>query len=229
MWWLDFWAQERRVFFNLSSNITWRGRFVAVIQNELGEVSLDGKLTEDAFAVADLTEGTVCCTLLGELRPALREIVTNYQPDLIVLEMSGAANPLGLAEDLLALEEWIAFDSVTTIIDAENFQQSLREHDIVGDQVRAADLIVINKTDLIALDDLVELKREIRKLNDHAAITETRHGYVNPRLLYDADLELKTDATEGRVAGQHTPVFPATVEKHHHDGLSTARVITTQP
>jgi hypothetical protein len=60
-----------------------------------GWPNLDGKLTEDAFAVAELTEGTVCCTLLGELQPALHEIVVNYQPDLVVLEMSGAANPIG--------------------------------------------------------------------------------------------------------------------------------------
>jgi len=200
-----------------------RGRFVAVIQNELGKVSLDGKLTGDAIAVTELTEGAVCCTLLGDLRPALREVVTNYQPDLIILEMSGAANPLGFSEDMLALEEWITFDSVTTIVDAENFRLSLREHEIVGDQVRAADLIVINKTDLISPDKLVELKQELQKLNDHATITETRYGYVNPRLLYDADLDITTDAGMARPDEHRAPATPTTADEHHHN-LSAARV-----
>ena len=68
--------------------------------------------------------------------------------------------------------------------------------------------LIINKTDLIAPESLVEFKREIRKLNDRAVVTETRYGYINPRLFYDADLELKADTTEGLSAGQHAPAPP---------------------
>ncbi len=62
------------------------------------------------------------------------------------------------------------------------------------------------------------------KLNQHAAITETQHGYVNPRLWYDTDVETHADADECHAVGQHTGPPRSSTEKHHHEALSAVRV-----
>lgn len=199
-------------------------RFVAVVQNEVGEVSLDGKILDDAYAITELNAGTVCCSLVGELRPAIQNLLNNFHPDVIVIETSGAANPLGLQADIRALEDLVRFDSVTTIVDAEQFERSLNEYDVVADQVRAADVIVLNKTDLVTGGQLVHLDETLRALNPYAAMSHTRNGAVNPGLLYDFGLAAGGDdhedkATKGDISSAHTYTHT-----HTHDEVASCKV-----
>lgn len=191
-------------------------RFVAVIQNEVGEVSVDASLLDDAYAVTELNDGTVCCTLVGELRPSLQRILNNFHPDVIVIETSGIANPLGLQADMRTLEDLVRFDSVTTVVDAEQFERSIKEFDVAADQVRAADVIVLNKTDLASKEQLLTLEETLRTLNAHAAITRARHGGVNPGLLYDFDLAASRSVDDQSVHGQEFV--------HTHDALTSRKI-----
>ena len=70
---------------------TQRSRFVAVIQNEIGEIGLDGKLLD--YAVTEIDEGCVCCSLVGNVKRAVQGILESFSPDVIILETSGLANP----------------------------------------------------------------------------------------------------------------------------------------
>ncbi|MDX2495771.1 MAG: GTP-binding protein [Desulfuromusa sp.] len=161
-----------------------RDRFVAVLQNEFGEVGLDGKLLDQSYSVTELNEGTVCCTLAGKLRPAISHIINRFQPDVIVLETSGTTNPIGLRDDFLPLSKMVRFDSITTVVDASNYA-AVDSYEVAADQITAADLIVLNKIDLVDEQRLEQITRDIRSRNPHASVYPTTQGYINPGLVYE--------------------------------------------
>jgi G3E family GTPase len=202
-----------------------RDRFVAVLQNEFGETGLDGKLLDDTYSVTELNEGTVCCTLSGELRPAINNIINRFQPDMIVLETSGATNPIGLRDDFMPLSEMVRFDSITTVVDASNYH-AVEKYEVAADQIIAADLIVLNKTDMVDEQTLEKITKDIRSRNPFASIHPTTQGYINPGLIYDLDVT-RSDTKDTL---NESPELTTNHSHHHsHDGISTLKIDLEQP
>jgi G3E family GTPase len=164
---------------------TQRSRFVAVIQNEIGEVGLDGKLLD--YTVTEIDEGCVCCSLAGNLKQAVRGFLESFSPDTIILETSGLANPLNLLEDITELGEVLRFDSTVTLVDALNLDAALADSPIAADQIRAADVIVLNKSDLVDDARLEAVRRRVQEINPRAPQFCTTQGDLNPGLIFDAD------------------------------------------
>jgi G3E family GTPase len=164
---------------------TQRSRFVAVIQNEIGEIGLDGKLLD--YAVTEIDEGCVCCSLAGNLKRAVQSILESFSPDFIILETSGLANPLNLLEDMTELGEVVRFDSTVTLVDALNLETALAGTPIAADQIRVADVIVLNKADLVDDARLESVRRRVREINPRAPQFCTTQGDLNPALIFDAD------------------------------------------
>jgi len=162
---------------------TQRSRFVAVIQNEIGEIGLDGQLLD--YAVTEIDEGCVCCSLAGNLKRAVHGIMERFSPDCIILETSGLANPLNLLEELGELADLVRFDITVTVVDALNVESSLADCAIVADQIAAADLLLLNKVDLVDNTRLRTVRQRLAALNARAPIVAVRHGDANPALLFD--------------------------------------------
>jgi G3E family GTPase len=162
---------------------TQRSRFVAVIQNEIGEIGLDGKLLD--YTVTEIDEGCVCCSLVGNLKRAIQSILESFSPDYIILETSGLANPKNLLDDLGELAETVRLDATVTVVDALNFESTLANYAIAADQVAAADVLLLNKSDLVDEARLEQVKRQLGRLNANAPICVTRRGDVNPALIFD--------------------------------------------
>ncbi len=162
---------------------TQRSRFVAVIQNEIGEIGLDGQLLD--YTVTEIDEGCVCCSLAGNLKRAIHGILGRFAPDCIILETSGLANPRNLLAELGELSELVRFDITVTIVDALNFEHSLGESAIVTDQIAAADLLILNKHDLVDETRLREVRRQLARLNANAPVVVASHGDINPALIFD--------------------------------------------
>ena len=132
-----------------------------------------------------------------------------------MLETSGAANPIGMQEDIRALEELVRFDSITTVVDAEKFEESQRHYDVVSDQVEAADVVVLNKIDLVDDISLARLKLKLSNLNPYALLVSATQGVINPSLLYEFDLA--TDSK--RKMHQHDAHH-----EHRHDAISSEKI-----
>jgi len=164
---------------------TQRHRFVAVIQNEIGEIGLDGKLLD--YTVTEIDEGCVCCSLAGNLKRAVHGILENFSPDYIILETSGLANPLSLLEDMTELDAVVRFDSTVTLVDALNLDAALAGGPLAADQVGAADVIVLNKRDLVDGARAEAVRRQVRQINPRAPVFCTTYGDLNPALIFDAD------------------------------------------
>ncbi len=164
---------------------TQRSRFVAVIQNEVGEIGLDGKLLD--YTVTEIDEGCVCCSLAGSLKRAVQGIIGSFSPDAIILETSGLANPKNLLDDLGELAEWVRIDAVVTVVDALNFDTCVQNYTIAMDQVAAADVLILNKSDLANEKRLRGLRDRLRQINPHAPIIVTCRGDVNPAMIFDTE------------------------------------------
>ncbi len=182
---------------------TQRSRFVAVIQNEIGEVGLDGKLLD--YSVTEIDEGCVCCSLAGNLKRAVRGILDGFSPDAFILETTGLANPLNLLDEMAELDELVRFDSTVTVVDALNLDAALAGGPIAFDQIRAADVVVLNKADLAGETRMEEALRRVRELNPRAPVFRTVHGDLNPALVFDADDPSRRGAEESGPPGPSAP------------------------
>jgi len=200
---------------------TQRSRFVAVIQNEIGEVGLDGKLLD--YTVTEIDEGCVCCSLVGNLKRAVSDILSDFQPDFIILETTGAANPLNLLDEISELEDLVRYDCTVTVVDSLNFDFTLSRFAIAVDQIRAADVLVLNKCDLVSDGDLRRVRKQIGNLNPKAIVFSTINGDLNPALIFETG-----DAGENKKIV--SPTSGSTFHKAHvQDGLRCDTLTLSAP
>jgi len=159
-------------------------RFVAVVQNEIGERGLDAELLDQTYAVTRMDEGCVCCSLAGNLRAALNNILSQFDPDIIVLETTGLANPANMLREIEELGDILEFRSLTTLVDGHGGTRTLERFEVARDQVRLADQILVNKWDLADPEELTHLEERIRRLNPWAKRHRVSHGEIHSGLLY---------------------------------------------
>ncbi|NDV18675.1 hypothetical protein GO013_04480 [Pseudodesulfovibrio sp. JC047] len=168
-----------------------KNHFVAVIQNEIGQKGLDGKLLGQTYAVTEVDEGCVCCTLAGSLRSALSGILSEFQPDFVVLETTGLANPANLLSELADLDDLLNFASVTTVLDAAGAEHTLAEFEVARSQVRLADVLLINKIDRVNEATVAALKHTLRALNPSGDLHCMTNGDIQSTLLYGVNFRKK--------------------------------------
>ena len=190
-----------------------RSRFVAVIQNEIGEVGLDGKLLD--YTVTEIDEGCVCCSLVGNLKRAVHGILSSFQPDFIILETTGAANPLNLLDEIGELEDLIRYDCTVTVVDALNLDFTLSRFEIAADQIRAGDVLLLNKCDLVSDAGLEKARKRLQEINPRAVVFTTTRGNLNPSFIFDMDVQGRGKDALPVTPGGHIPIH----HSHVHDGL----------
>lgn len=195
-----------------------RDELVAIIQNEIGQTGVDGKLLEGDDSIVELDEGCVCCTLAGNLSKGIRQLKARFSPKVIVLEATGLANPFNILNELDTLRPLVRLESITTLVDAANAPNLLANHEIARDQISAADTILLNKCDLADKAELAALRKTLRGLNHRAVLVETEFGAVNPGHVYDIN-----------PFEQHAGLLPSMPHRTHHDhaheGFTSQRFI----
>jgi len=158
------------------------GLKIAVLVNDFGAVNIDAQLVVDvdeAEEMVSLSNGCVCCTIRGDLLTSVEKIVTRDDPpDWIVLETSGVSDPIDVVLTLRPLET-IRIESVLTMIDAENLLDTLDAHRILAmNQIGTADLVLLNKVDLVDEAQLAKVRQAIQRITRDARIIETVQGDV---------------------------------------------------
>lgn len=204
---------------------TANNRFVAVIQNEIGETGLDTYLLEDNYAVIEMDEGCVCCSLIGQLKKGILQILANHKPDVIILETSGLANPLNLMAELDEIRDLIRFNSVTTIVDGQNYASAMQFSGIVIDQITSANILLLNKTDLLSTHIINSITEELQLLNPTARIIESVGGDVNPALLYDVDEDHMSSSDKSNGDDNKS----SKKSNHLNEGLSSKKIAFNKP
>ncbi len=159
------------------------GRKYAVVVNEFGELGVDNDLVVDADEeVFEMNNGCVCCTVRGDLIRILGGLMKRRgKLDGIIIETTGLANPAPVAQTFFVDEDVRAktrLDAIVTVADAKHLPQRLADSHEAEDQIAFADVIVLNKTDLVTPEELDEVERRIRAINRFAKIYRTTRASV---------------------------------------------------
>lgn len=190
------------------------GKKVAVIVNEFGEVGIDNQLIIDADEeVFEMNNGCICCTVRGDLIRIIGNLMRRRDRfDHLVIETTGLADPAPVIQTFFVDDEvqtQARLDAVVTVVDARHIWQHW-EADEAVEQIAFADVILLNKTDLVTAEELAELERRIRGMNAIAKIYRTRNAQI------EMDALLGLNAFDLNQALQVDPDF-LNEDAHEHD------------
>jgi G3E family GTPase len=158
---------------------------IAIMMNEFGEIAIDSQIIEGKnVRIADLGGGCVCCSLLGEFEVAVTEVIDTVHPDLIIVETTGVAEPDALLFDIQENLPQVRLDGVVTVADADAMVRYPRLGQTGRAQLEAADIILLNKVDLVAAEQLAEVTARLTQLNEDAPILPTQRCQVDPEVLF---------------------------------------------
>jgi G3E family GTPase len=158
---------------------------MAILMNEFGEIAIDSKVVEGKnVRMAELAGGCVCCSLVGEFEAAVDEVIAAVAPDLIVVETTGVAESDALVMDIQDTLTSVRLDGVVTVADADALVRFPRLGHTTRLQIEAADLILLNKVDLVSAAELERVKADLARLNPTAAVIPTQRGQIDPDLLF---------------------------------------------
>ncbi|MED4586885.1 GTP-binding protein [Brevibacillus choshinensis] len=153
---------------------------VVVMMNEMGEEDIDGEQLQGfGFPVKKLLDGCICCSIRGEMTESLKEVITSLNPDKILIETTGVADPIDVIDGLTHPElfESIDLKGIISVVDASRFlelnsrfQSTSALVKTIRNQVKYADLLLVNKVDMTPADMLEKVQRKLSELNPHAPV-----------------------------------------------------------
>jgi G3E family GTPase len=159
------------------------GKRIAVIENEFGEVGVDHQLVIGAEEeIFETNNGCICCTVRGDLLRILGQLLKRRDKfDYIMIETTGMADPGPVAQTFFLDDDFkqqFLLDAIVTVVDCRHIEQHLDQMDEPGEQVAFADVILLNKTDLVSLAELERIERRVRAINGTARIHRTQNADI---------------------------------------------------
>lgn len=157
---------------------------IAVIVNEFGELGIDSKILEgESLRLVELEDGCVCCSLIGDFEAAIQELLEAFELQAIVIETTGVAEPESLIALLSDDISGVTLDGVVTVVDADAMAAFAMWGRTLSSQLESADLILLNKSDLIDSEERSRIRARIREMNPKAPVVETVHAHVDPEIV----------------------------------------------
>ena len=191
------------------------GRRAAVVSNEFGELGIDGALLNRADDdYVELSGGCVCCRLSDELVETLQLLRERANPDLVIVETSGVALPFDVQLNFWRepIADWIETDVAVIVVNAEQVAEERDLDGIFAQQVSSADLLLLNKIDLVGPEALPQLEAALREIEPDAPLIRAAQAQVDPALLFPPD----PDGVRERRRSEPTDTRP-----HHHEKFAT--------
>lgn len=208
-----------------------RERYTGVLQNEIGEVDLDSALLESDTQVEALDEGCVCCSLADSLRPGLLRLKAQMPADQFILETTGLANPANLLDAARELDDLVLPGLVITVMDAVDLLRMLKADSLKKEvqgirlaQVEKADILVINKADAIAPEEVSLVTDALRAINPRALVLPGYDGSVAFAEL-DAFYNAWLDRKKGRLPSRQPFLDHFGAKSTHEDEGYGTRVV----
>lgn len=199
----------------------------AIVMNELGEINLDSQLMNSQVPTAEMLGGCICCSISSDLSSELHALIHDHHPDVIVIETTGAANPMELIDAVTetALYTPIELRAIVTVVDGPELlrrqRRGGRTFKLMRDQIRCATELVLNKTDLLAADELVEVQQLVREWNVHAPLHVTTRCAA-PLTVFDLQSQRRVEH-EPTSTAHHGP--DCSCGAHHTEHESHAHVM----
>jgi len=192
------------------------GRRYAVIVNEFGEIGIDNDLiVESDEEIYEMNNGCVCCTVRGDLIRVVEGLTRRPgRFDAIVVETTGLADPVPVAQTFFMdddVRSKTRLDAVVALVDAKHLPLRLKDSKEAEDQIAFADVVVLNKTDLVTPEELAAVEATVRAINPTAKIHRTERSGV------DLANVLDRGAFDLKRALENDPHFLDAEEHDHHD------------
>lgn len=194
---------------------------VAYIKNEIGDTDIDTKLMEGKdIKTAELLNGCICCTLVGPFASAVSELIATFNPDRIIIEASGAADPSAIALMINSHPE-LYRDGIISVVDVENFEGYKDLSVTAQKQTQFTDLVIFNKVESVPIERKKAVVGYVRELNTHSPIIEAPNGKVDPELVFGLDPSGLEPFLEHHHHEQHDHI--------HADNFAAFSVRNTEP
>ena len=143
---------------------------IAIIENEIGSASVDSSIIQEAgYSVTEMLAGCVCCTLIGQLVPAINRLCDELEPDLVILEATGVAEPTGMRDNV---ERYAGLPvRIVTLVDAARWERiRIPLEMLLKSQLEPTDAVCLNKVDLVDDRQITSIEESIREMNASAPI-----------------------------------------------------------
>lgn len=188
------------------------GKRIAVIENEYGEIGIDHEIVVNADEeIFEMNNGCICCTVRGDLIRILGQLSRKKDRfDYVIIETTGLADPAPVAQTFFVDEDirkHFKLDSIVTLVDSYHVTQQLESNPECPRQIGFADVILLNKTDLVSREDLQSITSTIRLINSEAKIVETERSKVDLKQILNIG---------GFDLNKTLEVHPDFLTAHHH-------------
>ena len=160
----------------------YNGEKLVLIENEFGEIGIDGGFMKDAgIEVTEMNQGCICCSLVGDFGKALQKVLDEYAPDRILIEPSGVGKLSDVIKAVMDIDsDEIVLNSYTTVCDASKIKMYMKNFgEFYKNQVETAKTIVLSRSQKLSDEKLAEAVAMIKELNDHATIVTTNWDEIS--------------------------------------------------
>ncbi len=194
------------------------GKKYAVIVNEFGEIGIDNDLVVGADEeVFEMNNGCICCTVRGDLIRIIGGLIKRKDKfDAILVETTGLADPAPVAQTFFTdddVKKRTRLDSIVTVVDAKHVGLRLEDADEAEEQIAFADVILLNKTDLVSKEELAKIEARIRTINPFAKVHHTVRSNIDlDQILDRGSFDLN------RIIGLDPDFLEGGHDHHHHHG-----------
>lgn len=206
------------------------GKKIAVVLNEIGDVNLDSELVVQSLGeeLKIMNNGCICCTVRGDLTKICLNLLKNKVDfEHVVIETTGMADPSPVAQTFFmeeSLSKHFYLDAVVTVVDAKHIEQNLAELKETQDQIGFADVILLNKIDLVPEVELKKVERKIASINALAKVFRTVQSQVSIAEVFGInafDLEARLELNPALSQEYH--------EHNHDDNIQSVYLEETSP
>ena len=192
----------------------FQGEQVVLIENEFGEIGIDGGFLKEAgIQIREMNSGCICCSLVGDFGTSLKEVVTKYDPDRILIEPSGVGKLSDVIKAVQGVQDEvdIKLNSYTTVVDAKKCKMYMKNFgEFFDNQIQYAGAIIMSRTDIASEKKVQESLELLRSLNKDAAIITTPIENLDGKKLVEV-MEHPVSLEQEMLEEEHE-------HHHHHDG-----------
>ena len=203
----------------------YNGEKLVLIENEFGEIGIDGGFMKDAgIEVTEMNQGCICCSLVGDFGKALQKVLDEYAPDRILIEPSGVGKLSDVIKAVMDIDsDQIVLNSYTTVCDTSKIKMYMKNFgEFYKNQVETAKTIVLSRSQKLNDEKLAEAVAMIKELNDHATIVTTNWDEISGAQILAA-MENENKFAEDLLKEElehhhHHDEDEHEHHHHHHDG-----------
>ena len=197
----------------------FEGEKIVLIENEFGEIGVDGGFLQDAgIQIAEMNSGCICCSLVGDFSKALKQVVEEYAPDRILIEPSGVGKLSDVTKAVISAEiDGAVLNSSVVVVDVNKCKMYMKNFgEFFNDQISHAGCIFFSHTDKTTENKLSEALSLVRAHNEEAMIVTTPSGKLDIKTMIDA-MENKVSMEDELKALMDEDDTCPVCGHHHHD------------